>query len=362
MGAMKEIATSADATGEFIIYRTDDGSTEVHLRLVDGDVWMSQKQMAELFGVTVATISRHLKNIVGDGEVFKNPTVTYYEIVGLEQGRSVKRRVEFYSLDVILAVGYRVRGPRGSQFRNWASTILKEYLIKGFALNDEKLKDPRGRDYFDELLARIRDIRSSEARFYQKIRDIFSLADDYDPHHPRTQRFFQTIQDKLHYAITGLTASEIIATRCDPSADNLGLTSFKGNKVRKGDVTIAKNYLTKDELEMLNRLVSQFLDYAEQQALRRKVIHMKDWIDRTERFIEFNEFEPLPDHGRLTRKQAEELAYERYGIYDSNRRASEQAAIDQEIVSALQEIEQRILADRKRLTPRTTHTSPDEHQ
>lgn len=251
-----------------------------------------------------------------------------------------------------MAVGYRVRGTRGVQFRAWATLVLSEYLIKGFALNDEKLKNPRGMDYFDELLDRIRDIRSSEARFYKKVLDLFTLSADYDRTEAANNKYFQTIQNKLHYAITGQTASEILATRCDPSAQNLGLVTFKGSKVRKGDINTAKNYLTKGELEELNLLVSQFLDYAENQTRRRKVIYMQDWIDKTDAFIKFNEYEPLNDTGRISMTQAKNLVGERYALYDSRRRQAENDEFDKAIVAQMQEIEGRILADRKRLSPR----------
>lgn len=342
-----------DQIGEFIIYRTEDEATEVHLRLVNGSVWMTQAQIAELFAVGVPAISKHLKNIYEEGDLEREATLSKMENVTPEQGRLVRRRIDHYNLDAIMAVGYRVRGPRGAQFRHWATSVLKEYLIKGFAMNDEKLKDPRGMDYFDELLARIRDIRSSEARLYIKVRELFALSDDYDPKNPATRQFFQTIQNKLHYAITGLTSSEIIATRCDPQADNLGLTSFKGKKVGKGDVGTAKNYLEPDELDDLNRLVSQFLDYAEGQAKRRKVVHMKDWLEKTDKFIEFNDYEPLSDAGRISATEAKRLAGERYTIYDSARRRKENDLAGGQLIEQLQSIERRILVDRKRMTPRT---------
>ncbi len=342
-----------DSMGEFILYQNEDSTTEVHLRLIDGSIWLTQTELSDLYGISISTVSRHVKSILEEGELTREATVALRAKVGLEQGRNVARSVETYNLDMIMAIGYRVRGPRGIQFRTWASEVLKEYLIKGFAMNDEKLKDPRGMDYFDELLARIRDIRSSEARLYSKIQDIFSLADDYDPKNPDTRLFFQKIQNKLHYAITGLTSSEIIATRCDPAADNLGLTSFKGKKVRKGDVGTAKNYLEADELDDLNRLVSQFLDYAESQAKRRKVVHMKDWLEKTDKFIEFNDYEPLGNAGRISATEAKRLAGERYAIYDSARRRKENDLADDQLIGQLQSIERRILADRTRMPPRT---------
>ena len=352
---MNEPEIRDDDLGEFVIYTTDDGRVEIHLRLIDGSVWLTQKEMAELFSVNISAISKHLKNIYSDGELNRQATVSKLENVAFEQGRTVHRSIEHYNLDAIMAVGFRVRGPRGAQFRRWATEVLREYLIKGFAMNDEKLKDPRGTDYFDELLERIRDIRSSEARLYLKIRDIIALAADYDPTSGKSRSIFATIQDKLHYAITGQTSSEILATRCDPQADNLGLTNFKGTRVRKGDIEIAKNYLERAELDELNRLVTQFLEYAESQARRRKVVHLDDWVVKTDRFIEFNEYEPLSDHGRISRNRARNMVRERYQIYDSARTQGRNERFDAEILPQLQEIEQRILADRKRLSPRKLH-------
>ena len=343
---MNEPEISNDGLGEFVIYTTDDGRVEIHLRLIDGSVWLAQKEMAELFSVNISAISKHLKNIYSDGELNRQATVSKLENVAFEQGRTVHRSIEHYNLDAIMAVGFRVRGPRGAQFRRWATEVLREYLIKGFAMNDEKLKDPRGTDYFDELLERIRDIRSSEARLYLKVRDIIALAADYDPTSGKSRSIFATIQDKLHYAITGQTSSEILATRCDPQADNLGLTNFKGKTVRKGDIETAKNYLEHAELDELNRLVTQFLEYAESQARRRKVVHLDDWLVKTDRFIEFNEY------GRISRNQARDMVRERYQIYDSARTQGRNERFDAEILPQLQEIEQRILADRKRLSPR----------
>lgn len=349
---MNQPEINNDNFGEFVIYTTDDGHSEVHLRLINGSVWLAQKEMADLFNVNTSAISKHLKNIYADGELNRQATVSKLENVALEQGRTVHRSIEHYNLDAIMAVGFRVRGPRGAQFRRWATEVLREYLIKGFTMDDARLKDPQGADYFDELLERIRDIRSSEAQLYLKIRDIIALAVDYDPASTNTRKIFATIQDKLHYAITGLTSSEILATRCDPQADNLGLTNFKGKTVRKGDIETAKNYLEHDEIDELNRLVTQFLEYAESQARRRKVVHLDDWITKTDQFIEFNEYEPLSDHGRISRKQAKDMVNERYQLYDSARTHRRNERFDAEVLPQLQEIEQRILTDRKRLSPR----------
>ncbi|MDK4207312.1 RhuM family protein [Corynebacterium pseudodiphtheriticum] len=350
---MNEPEISNDGLGEFVIYTTDDGRVEIHLRLIDGSVWLTQKEIAELFDVSRSSVSEHVKHLVNSGELDRGEVVRKFR---KEPGQSAHgRALDHYNLDAIMAVGFRVRGPRGAQFRRWATEVLREYLIKGFAMDDERLKDPRGADYFDELLERIRDIRSSEARLYLKIRDIIALAADYDPTSGKSRSIFATIQDKLHYAITGQTSSEILATRCDPQADNLGLTNFKGTRVRKGDIEIAKNYLERAELDELNRLVTQFLEYAESQARRRKVVHLDDWVVKTDRFIEFNEYEPLSDHGRISRNQARDMVRERYQIYDSARTQGRNERFDAEILPQLQEIEQRILADRKRLSPRKLH-------
>lgn len=344
------LTTHTDSTGEFVIYNTEDGRTKVQLRLIEGSVWMTQAEMSELFDISRSSVSEHLKSIFNTGELNRDEVVRKFR---KEPGHAgYGRTLEHYNLDTIMAVGFRVRGPRGNQFRTWATTVLKEYLVKGFALNDEKLKDPLGTDYFDELLARIRDIRSSEARLYLELRNIIALADDYDASSKTTHRLFAKIQDKLHYAITGNTAAEIIATRCDPSADNLGLTNWKGEVVRKGDVTTAKNYLTDDELQRLNFLVSGFLNYAQDQAERRKVVHMSDWLTKADQFIEFNDYEPLNDHGRIARKDADKLAEDRYGLYDQGRKEIEFREADRSLVEALQEADRKLISQRKRLQPR----------
>lgn len=344
------LTTHTDSTGEFVIYNTEDGRTEVQLRLIDGSVWMTQAEMSELFDISRSSVSEHLKSIFNTGELNRDEVVRKFR---KEPGHAgYGRTLDHYNLDTIMAVGFRVRGPRGNQFRTWATTVLKEYLVKGFALNDEKLKDPLGADYFDELLARIRDIRSSEARLYLELRNIIALADDYDASSKATHHLFAKIQDKLHYAITGNTAAEIIATRCDPSADNLGLTNWKGEVVRKGDVTTAKNYLTDDELRRLNYLVSGFLNYAQDQAERRKVVHMSDWLSKADQFIEFNDYEPLNDHGRISRKDADKLAEDRYGLYDQGRKEIEFREADRSLVEALQEADRKLISQRKRRQPR----------
>ncbi|WP_297009519.1 RhuM family protein [uncultured Corynebacterium sp.] len=347
------VVENIDGLGEFVIYTTEDGSTEVHLRVVDETVWMTPSEISRMFDVTTANVSTHLRNIYAEGELTRDRTSKKFLQVRSEGDRTIRRTVAHYNLDAILAVGYRVRGTRGIQFRTWASTILSEYLIKGFAMNDEKLKDPRGADYFDELLARIRDIRTSEKRLSKQILDVFALCADYDKDDPRCTQFFQRIQNKLHYAVTGQTAGEIIATRCDPTADNLGLTTFKNDKALKADALTAKNYLTHDELERLNRFTDGFLTYAQDQAKGRKVVYMDDWLARTDKFIEFNDYEALHDSGRIQMDKAKELAAERYALFDAKRRGPVDAQIEAEQLDQLQTIERQILTDRKRLAPRT---------
>jgi len=240
-----------------LFYQSEDGTSRIEVRLDEGTVWLSQNLIAELYQITKQNVSLHIRNILEEGELDESATVKQYLTVQTEGSRAVKRTIDYYNLDMILAIGYRVRSHRGTQFRRWATERLREYLIKGFVLDDERLKDSKntGADYFDELLERIRDIRASEKRFYLKIRDIYKLAIDYDPHTERTLEFYQTVQNKLHWATSGHTAAEIIAERADASRPNMGLTSWKGAKVRKGDVTVAKNYLNETEIRQLNRII-----------------------------------------------------------------------------------------------------------
>jgi len=257
---------------ELILYQTEDGKTKLEVRLQDETVWLTQKMMADLFQVSVPTINEHIKNIYSEGELEFNATIRKFLIVQKEGEREVSRNVDFYNLEMIVAVGFRVRSQRGTQFRKWATERLNEYLVKGFTMDDERLKEGKniGSDYFDEVLERIRDIRSSEKRFYQKIKDIYKLAVDYDPKAEETLEFFSIVQNKLHFAISGKTAAEIIAERADARKPNMGLTFWKGSKVRRTDVTVAKNYLNEKELDGLNRIVTMYLDYAEEQAKRHR--------------------------------------------------------------------------------------------
>jgi len=311
--------------GQFLLYQTEDGRTRIEVRLQDETVWMTQAAMAELYQTTPQNITTHLKAIYKEGELDVSATCKEYLQVQPEGSRWVSRTRKFYSLPAIIAVGYRVRSLRGTQFRRWATERLNEYLVKGFTMDDDRLKAGVniGSDYFDELLERIRDIRSSEKRFYQKIRDIYKLAADYDPKAEETLEFFSIVQNKLHFAISGKTAAELISERADASKSNMGLTSWKGTKVRRGDVTIAKNYLNADELEGLNRIVNMYLDYAEDQAKRNRLIFMRDWRKKLDAFLKFNERDILANAGKVSKAVADQLALEQYEIFHQHRLAEE---------------------------------------
>lgn len=291
--------------GEILLYQTEDGRTRVECRFADETLWLSQKLIAELFQVTVPTVNEHLKNLYGEGELAQAATIRKFRIVAREGNRDVARQIDHYDLDAILAVGYRVRSSRGTQFRRWATERLREYLVKGFTLDDERLKRPPSPDlglpdYFDELLERIRDIRASEARMYLRVREIFALAADYDPTREETATFFRIMQNKLHFAATGMTAAELIAERADHARPNMGLTSWKGGRVAKADVAVAKNYLAAEEIAELNRIVVMWLDFAEDQARRRKQVFLEDWRTRLDEFLRFNEREVLGDAGQVS--------------------------------------------------------------
>ena len=306
---------------DLLIYQTEDGKTKVDVRLENGTVWMTQKAIAELYQTTPQNITLHIKNIYEEGELNENSTCKNYLQVQIEGSRKVQRNSLHYNLELIIAVGYRVRSHRGTQFRRWATERLNEYLVKGFTMDDERLKDMRniGDDYFDELLERIRDIRASEKRFYKKITDIYSLSIDYDAKSDAAKKFFATVQNKLHFAIHGYTAAELIEQRADASKDNMGLTNWKDGKVRKRDIAVAKNYLTEKELKSLNRIVTMYLDYAEDQAERRNPMYMKDWEEKLNSFLKFNERDILTDAGSISHKVAKELAEKEYEKYNKHR-------------------------------------------
>ncbi|MCX6678109.1 MAG: virulence RhuM family protein [Methanothrix sp.] len=324
-------ATPAPDTG-IIFYQTEDGGSRIQVRLQDGTVWLSQRLLAELYQVAVHTINEHISAIYGDHELSQEATIRKYRIVQTEGIRQVERQVDFYNLDMILAIGYRVRSHRGVQFRRWATERLKEYIIKGFVMDDERLKGERafGSDYFDELLERIRDIRASEKRFYQKVRDIYTISVDYDSKAESTQEFFKIVQNKLHWAITGQTDAELISGRADAGQLNMGLTSWKGTRVRQADVVVAKNYLQQGEIGQLNRLVNMWLDYAEDQAEQRKPVYMKEWREKLDAFLQFNQRAILQHSGRTSMEEAKRLALEQYRIFNQSRIEAEDDGAESE--------------------------------
>lgn len=313
--------------GKILIYQNEKGDTKIDVYFEDDTIWMTQSAMCDLYQVAKSSISEHISHIFKDGELDPQATVRKFRTVQLEGARQVTRERDCYNLDMILAVGYRVRSNVGIHFRRWASNVLTEYMKKGFVLNDERLRNPRefGADYFDELLERIRDIRASEKRVYQKVKEIFALSVDYDSQSQIAQNFFKSVQNKLEYAATGHTAPEIIATRADASKNNMGLTAFKGAKVRRGDVTVAKNYMTHEEISTLNLIVNMYLDYAELQAKGHHPMHMADWENKLGDFLRFNGREVLENFGSIKREVAEKLALEQYAQYDAHRRALEAA-------------------------------------
>lgn len=315
-------------SSSLLLYTTQAGNIGIEVRLENETVWLTQADMAELFQTTPQNITLHLKSIYAEGELKEDTTCKEYLQVQSEGQRQISRQRKYYNLEAIIAVGYRVRSQRGTQFRIWATERLNEYLVKGFTMDDERLKAGAniGSDYFDEMLERIRDIRASEKRFYQKIRDIYKLAVDYNPKAEETQEFFKIVQNKLHYAISGKTAAELITERADAAKDNMGLTSWKGEKVRQSDVVIAKNYLNKTEVEALNRIVVMYLDYAEDQAKLHRQIFMRNWREKLDAFLQFNEREILSNPGKVTKEVAEKLALNQYAIYHKHRLGVEAAA------------------------------------
>ena len=325
---------------QILFYQSEDGKSRIEVRLDEGTVWLTQALIAELYQTTIPNISIHIRNIFKEEECTPAATVKEYLTVQTEGTRSVQRSIEYYNLDMILAIGYRVRSHRGTQFRRWATERLREYLIKGFVMDDVRLKEGRsiGADYFDELLERIRDIRASEKRFYQKIRDIYTLAVDYDPHADTTHEFFQTVQNKLHWAITNHTAAELIAERADAFRPNMGLTAWKGAKVLKGDVTVAKNYLNATEIGNLNRIITMYLDYAELQAQKKQPVYMRDWKERLDAFLRFNEQEILQDKGMVTMEIAQQLALEEYEKFSARRLVDEAEMQDPEFEQVVKRI------------------------
>ncbi|MCP5452972.1 MAG: virulence RhuM family protein [Spirochaetaceae bacterium] len=332
---------------QIVLYTTPDGEIKVDAILRNETIWLTQTAMAELFGVNIPAISKHLANIYEEGELNREATVSKMETVQTEGDRQVARNKDFFNLDAIIAVGYRVNSKRATQFRIWATKILKEYIVKGFAMDDERLKNADTWDYFDEWLARIRDIRASEKRFYQKIRDIYATAIDYDKGSEEAQAFFKKVQNKMLWAITGKTAAELIESRSDPESPNMGLTAWQGSIVRKQDVAIAKNYLKADEIRDLNEIVTMYLDYAERQARQRKTVTMEQWAEKLDAFLTFNEHELLKHAGKVKAEVAKRIAEQRYDEFDARRRAEEAIAADNEDLKELEELEKRLQEHKK---------------
>ncbi|UCZ57648.1 virulence RhuM family protein [Desulfurispirillum indicum] len=324
---------------ELILYTSDDGRTRLDLRIEGQTVWLTQLEIAELFQTTKQNVSLHVKNIFEDGELRPEATVKESLTVQTEGKRKVQRTIQLYNLDLILAIGYRVRSPRGVQFRQWASNHLKEYLVKGFVMDDERLKNPGGWDYFDELLARIRDIRASEKRFYQKVRDLFALSSDYQAREKETQLFFAEVQNKLLYAATRQTAAELIVARADASQPNMALTTWSGSRVRKHDILVAKNYLSEDEVDTLNRLVVIFLEQAELRAKQQKDLTLAFWRNSVDRMLASNDQPLLDGPGSVSHETMKAIATERYENFDSKRRKQEAIAADTEDLKAIEDLE-----------------------
>ncbi|HDT3151906.1 TPA: virulence RhuM family protein [Morganella morganii subsp. morganii] len=326
--------------GEFILFRSEDGQTRVECRFESDTLWLSQASICELYGKAKATISEHISNIFTEGELAENSVVRFYRTTA-DDGKQYN--VKYFNLSVILAIGYRVRSVRGTQFRQWATQTLEQYLIKGFVMDDERLKNPPvGQsvvpDYFDEMLERIRDIRASERRVYLRVKEIFTLAADYEPSNKETTRFFQSIQNKLHFACTGMTAAELIASRADANQPDMGLTNYKSGEIRKTDVTIAKNYLREHELKELNRIVNMWLDFAEDQALRRKQVFLQDWDTKLDQFLSFNDRNVLQGAGGISKKAADEKAKDVFDIFDRKRRRLKESEGARENIAALKDL------------------------
>lgn len=326
--------------GEFILFRSEDGQTRVECRFESDTLWLSQSSICELYGKAKSTISEHIRNIFTEGELVEDSVVRFYRTTADD---AKQYNVKYFNLSMILAIGYRVRSVRGTQFRQWATQTLEQYLIKGFVMDDERLKNPPiGQsvvpDYFDEMLERIRDIRASERRVYLRVKEIFTMAADYEPSNKETTRFFQSIQNKLHFACTGMTAAELIASHADASQPDMGLTNYKFDEVRKTDVTIAKNYLRENELKELNRIVNMWLDFAEDQALRRKQVFLQDWDTKLDQFLSFNDRDVLQGAGGISKKAADEKAKEIFDIYAQKRRRLKETEGERANIAALKDL------------------------
>jgi hypothetical protein len=342
--------------GELLVYQNEDGDVKLHVRLENETVWLTQQMMAELFQTTQQNISLHIRNIYEEGELAPERTHKKFLSVQQEGERQVRRNLDFHNLEMIISVGYRVKSLIATRFRIWATQRLNEYLVKGFTMDDERLKNPPVSesavpDYFDEMLARIRDIRASERRMYLRVKEIFAMAGDYDPSWSETTKFFSIIQNKLHYATTGLTAAELIQSRTDHTLPNMGLTSWTADEVRKTDVTIAKNYLKEDEIDELNRIVVMWLDFAEDQARRRKQIFIRDWEQKLNEFLKFNERQVLPHAGSVSKKDAEKRARLEYDKFARRRREYKEAVGEAESIKALEEAARQLAKPEKKTPP-----------
>jgi hypothetical protein len=319
-------------SSNIIIYSSEDGTTKLEVKLENETLWLNQKQLCKLFGKSKSTISEHLKAIFEDEELDERVVVRNYRTTtphGAIEGKTQTSDVKYYNLDVIIALGFKVRSRSGVQFRKWANRILKEYIVKGFTMDDERLKNPpvgnsAVPDYFEQMVERIRDIRASERRVYLRVKEIFALASDYDPSWSETTRFFQHIQNKLHFAVTKLTAAEIISQRADASKVNMGITTLDAKSIKSTDVTVAKNYLSEQEIDELNRIVVMWLDYAEDQAKRKQQVFLKDWENRLDGFLEFNERDVLQNFGQISKKEADTKAKEEYKKFTQQRRAQKE--------------------------------------
>jgi len=343
---MSDTTEPTSGQGELVLYASEDGSATFFLRAQDGTVWLTQMELAELFQTSIPNVNIHIKNVLDEGELQPEATIKEDLIVRTEGKRQVKRPVKLYNLDMILAVGYRVKSLRGTQFRQWATTHLREYLVKGFVMDDERMKDPVGWDYFDELLQRIREIRTSEKRFYQKVRDLFALSVDYKDAAETVGHFFAEVQNKMLYAVTQQTAAEIIVKRADPTQPNMALTAWKAGRVRKTDVIVAKNYLNADEIDHLNRMVTAFLEFAELRTRQRKQLVMADWRQYVDNFIQFNESPLLKGVGRMSHDAMLKIVHGRYEEFDVQRRKAEAIEADSVDLKEL-ELAEKLISDSK---------------
>lgn len=327
-------------TGEFILYASEDGELKIDVRLLGETVWLTQKQMAEMFQKNVSTINEHLRNIFDEGELDQNSTIRNFRIVQQEGERSIERDVQHYNLDVIISVGYRVKSHQGTQFRIWATKILREYIVKGFAMDDARLKNGGSNNYFDELLARIRDIRASEKMFYKKVLDIYATSVDYHPKAAESLKFFQAVQNKMHWAAHGHTAAEVVFSRVDGTKPNMGMTNFGGSGYPKSkDITIAKNYLDEKEIDVLNRIVTMYLDFADFQASNGIQMYMKDWLEKLDQFLSFNGREKLDHYGKISHQQAENKAKSEYKIFKKNY-IDYQTPVERHFAEAIKDVKQ----------------------